>query len=556
MRFFTTLFLISFPLFFISAQPPASAQMDVGRLRISISQDGNLGSDDVPFLSYRLEDGTFVSLLQKGGLQFGGLDPTGNVVVANFDGTTNRPGLADFQGFLPGVFRVTKNQVETHIADFADNLMIDDTISAIFGWPGLGNSLFETYAEISLPLTYQNLADFWDANTDGVYNPDVGDTPHFFTRPFVEVCAPEKVPTEMFWVAFSQRSTDLSPVTFQINHFLTIASFGCPDADPGSLENRSFVIHYKTIYQEEESTIDTHFGLNMLSALGDPGNDALGTDPESNLAYFYSTTETDDAFGEEAVPMVGIFPLKGPLYPDASPTSLQNILPIYKYENGPVAFGPAADAAQFYNTLQGHWRDGSSLTFGGNGFESGEPTNFAFPGTPGNPEEWTFAAVDELPNGVGASINYEAIELLPGAVNEHTFVVVVTSEGTTAAERLASLRGDFEQLAPHITGTPFCSIYTDCSTLPSSIVTTEASFLSFRVYPNPINNDGQLLLDFGQDKSPDLQQLLVVDMLGRQLAVDWSNGKGVDVGQLPVGAYTILAQTVNGDWYRSRFVKR
>ncbi|MEM6396246.1 MAG: hypothetical protein AAF741_07850 [Bacteroidota bacterium] len=74
------------------------------------------------------------------------------------------------------VWDIRREEVEFHIADFADNGVIDNPQDRILGWPGIGNNEFSSIYGFDLP-SEGSLAPFKDIDSDGLYEPMHGEYP-------------------------------------------------------------------------------------------------------------------------------------------------------------------------------------------------------------------------------------------------------------------------------------------------------------------------------------------------------------------------------------------
>lgn len=550
MRITLTILSLAFIFHALLAQSEA-AVMDVGRLRVHISEDGSWGSNEQAFLEWRKDNGEYVSLLQKGGLHFGGVDLSSNLEVAVMDGTSNRAGFWEPQIELTGVFRVSREEILAHLADYEDNQNIDNPIPAIYAWPGVGNPFFFENTGQELPMLYYGAANFWDEDSDGMYNPDGGDTPFFDYRenPF---CGPESTPAELYWLSFTVAANPLLPNVPNLQIYTQIAHFGCANGAADELLNRSIIINSKIINFGTEVINNVRFGHRFRSALGNTAGDALATNPELGHTYFYELNGEDEAFGSEAVPTVSIAALSGPLNEMGEQISIDGVLPEYLYANGPAVFESAENTIEAYNLISGIWKDNTSLTSGGNGYDpNGTPTRWAFPGLPGS-ADWNFEAVSNPPQQVGYISSFPAFSLLPGAVNEVMLAVIVGNEGETLADVITGLDADTDALNSLFAEDGLCNTQPQCN--PSSVTSeTVVPALAVTISPNPVSNQ----LNVQLDEEIASAKIFIRDATGRL----WLQSSYADGGQirlltanLPGGVYLLTVQTAAGQ-RTLRFVK-
>ena len=76
------------------------------------------------------------------------------------------------------------------------------------------------------------------------------------------------------------------------------------------------------------------------------------------------------------------------------------------------------NAPEYYNYMTGRWKDGTPLTFGGNGFGGTETTNFAFYDEPNNPDGWSMCTENIPLEDVRTVQSSGPFRLDPGQINE------------------------------------------------------------------------------------------------------------------------------------------
>ena len=112
-----------------------------------------------------------------------------------FTGTTDIEQCRNWDRF----YEVTSEEIERHLRLFEQNSNYDEASipKGVKEWPARGNPFFESVFGFELPLTAQGLADFYDENEDGIYNPLDGDYPAIFQ----EGCDVPSIPDQMiFWI--------------------------------------------------------------------------------------------------------------------------------------------------------------------------------------------------------------------------------------------------------------------------------------------------------------------------------------------------------------------
>lgn len=427
-----------------------------------------------------------VSAIFAGGVWLGGRDPGGNLKLAaqtygrgggNFDyypgplhpgrsdvpggpladprrGTTGRDTCARWDKF----FTASGANVEAHIkawrqAQAQGETSLDPvTIPAdILGWPARGNRFFAGIHQFRLPETLQGLAGFWDQDFDGFYEPDEGDYPIVEIRGCFEA-RPPSCPDEMiFWVyndaGNNHRQTN-SPNKMQME--IQVQAFAYQTND--DLNNMTFQ-RYKLINRAIEQLDSTYFGMWVDPDLGCYTDDYIGCDVDRSLAYIYNADQLDGTNGCtcdqgintycDEIPILGIDYFRGPLNELGEELGMSS----FTYYNNQGFTGPpdtpTADPIapqEYYNYLSGRWRDGTPLTFGGDGYqEDGPITRYAFVDPPNDSDGWSMCS-EQLPIGDRRTVQASGpFTLLPGAVNELIIGVIWVPDQEYPCPRLDRL---------------------------------------------------------------------------------------------------------------------
>jgi hypothetical protein len=316
------------------------------------------------------------------------------------------------------------------------------------------------------------LAPFYDFNKDGVYNYLDGDYPWHDIKKEKDCQVDRRVSLygdlNYWWVMNDKGNihteTGADPIGMEIR-----AQAFC-FASNDEINNMTFY-NYELINRGSLTLFDTYFGFFTDGALGGPYDDYVGCDVSRGLAYYYNGNSFDadnggfKGYGENP-PAVGVDFFEGP-YQDND--GIDNAFGIGPKEalNG-IGFGDGivdnerfgmrrflyysnttngADPSQtdpvkssdYYNYLQGRWKDGSPFYYGGSGHISdadadpNTPCDFMFPGdtdplgwgTGGNPQpSWTEQSSGNVPNDRRFVQSAGPFLLKPGAINNITVGVV------------------------------------------------------------------------------------------------------------------------------------
>lgn len=524
----------------LAQQPSVTAVLQRNNIKAVVQSNGALFQDFsqgqfiVPYAPGQPE----ITALRGAGLWLGGLDAGGNLKVAAQ--LYNQNGMADFQtglhpenatGFSPlnKIWRVTREQIEAHRADFADNGVVDNPISAIFGWPGKDNLFFSDYNQgMTLPFTPSNLAPYWDNDGTGTYDPHRGDFPVLGIRGCLEN-AP--IADEMLWFAFHDAiaHTQTGGQRMNVEVQATVFTYGCQEAD-NPLNDVVFV-NYKIISLGVEQIFDTYFGIFTDIEIGNFNDDFAGCDPDRQLIFGYNSDPDDEGFYGANPPVVAIDFLRGPLSEGAQEVPVRALFPI-----GNNGIDPGTPV-EYYRLLSGQQVDGTAVANGG----------FPYPDDPNDPSGDSEVTADNTPGNRRMLSTFGPFRLDPGAVNELIVAFSFTQQpGATPLENVAAMYDRVDVLQNHFDGC-FSNLGNSCSPLVSSDEETIGARVEMKVMPNPASNEVRVLFS-GQE----VRRLEVYDATGKKVselfretgASEWR----LPVGQLPSGIYWVKAQGEDGSF--------
>lgn len=527
MRLQITLFLcLSLTAIRLSGQNPAGATLATNRVKAQFNTNGALFTDfqQGQFIAPYAPGQPEISLLRAAGLWVAGMDMAGNlsgaVQLYNTDGKSDyKPGPLNEYGQpfpdnpLTDIYRVTGAEIAIHLADLADNGVIDNPQSGVFGWPGRGNPFFELYHNgEALPNTQQGLAGFYDRDQNGNYDPDQGDYPTIEVRG----CPLQRFPTDMLWFVFNDVTTHpesgMSPLNMEIQ--CQAFAFDCTDESP--LRNSLFV-RYKMINWSLEPKQDMYFGLFNDFDIGNAADDFFGCDPARSLVFGYNGDTNDEGSYGTNIPVLAMDLFRGPLDTLGEEIPLAHVIP----------FNPATTntPVQYYNLLRGLLPDGTPA-----------PNNGLFyPGNPNDPGAGSETGAGNIPGERRVVASYGPMTLLPGAVNEIIAGYFFTQEpGNTPLQNVQAMYGRSDAIQAffdHCFGT---SDAISCSAVVDAPAAPEAPAL--QIFPNPAD---QLLTIASGDAG--ITRVQLTDMAGRPAYRQFMAGTvsqvNIPVSQLPAGVY-------------------
>lgn len=309
-------------------------------------------------------------------------------------------------------------------------------------WPAQGNPYWKENFDFDLPD--QPMANFYDYDLDGIYDPCKGDYPlqfdhdcnlHYHDGWLV-------IPAEINYFVLNDagRPHSLSGPAFLGMEYHVNAYAYTTDNDL----NNTTLFTYKTIYKGINYLWDYCFGLWIDPDLGCYLDDYFGFDVARNMAFIYNEDETDgsqadfcygtNTYGDE-IPMIGIDFLKGfripkvygrdengniladslgnPVLLDPTPFTGEYDTLIYSQVKSFTYFGNGGFGSEypmtgperskeesFYYYLTCRWTDGTPFTYGGNGYNIDVPDPYciAYPDAPNDPDGWSMCTA---PPGLG-----------------------------------------------------------------------------------------------------------------------------------------------------------
>ena len=407
---------------------PASSQtdLDLNNVRAAILNGGDMWWN-LTDQKYEVPKGSNRHSLFAGALWIGGIDAGGQLKVAAMNyrqgGNDFFPGpvdptttstAADICAKYDKHWKVTRQEVE----DFALNHTTPS--QSLVTWPGAGNNGAPSYG----------LAPFYDADGDGVYSIDAGDYPYYDLTGKVSCksCGSSTFKDVLYgdqtiWWVFNDvgnvhTETGGEPIGLEIQ----AQAFAFSTND--EINDMTFY-NYKIINRSTFSVSHTYFGQWVDPDLGNGGDDYVGCDVSRGLGYCYNGEEEDkDGSGQFAgekgyganPPAVGLDFFQGPLA-DAGdgidnnrncqvdePCEQIIMSKFVYYNNDGSLTGEPGTAKEFYGYLKGEWKDGTKMTYSGNGHLSGgTQCNFMFPGTSDQKYNWGTGGTCTNPGGSQAN---------------------------------------------------------------------------------------------------------------------------------------------------------
>lgn len=443
--------------------------LDINNIKARFNANGNHFWDLESLDEYFYPKDSATTTIFNHTLWLGGIDESGDLRVAAdryrqigrdyWTGPLTTDGNAAIDSATVNqwrkIWKLNKEEIAYHLAHWNDPGY--EAIEDISTWPAHGDT--------TLGQSY-NLAPFIDANSNGIYEPQLGDYPLI------------RGDQTLFFIFNDQKyhgETAGLPIGVEIHGFAY--AFDAPD-NP-ALNNTTF-LSYKIFNRSQHTLTDTYIGTFTDIDLGYAFDDFVGCDVGRGAYYAYNGTSIDgngepESFGENP-PAQGVIILGGPyIDPDGDDNpagecdeSLNGVgfgdgiadnerfgmNNFVYFENGS---GPTSDPQmyyEYYNFMKSIWRDSTAMEYGGNGHVSsgayGPAAKFMFPGMsdpcfwgtggqePFGPIDWTEETAGNTPGDRRGICSMGPFTLEPESFQkvDIAFVTAPGDENTNSIDRL------------------------------------------------------------------------------------------------------------------------
>jgi hypothetical protein len=567
-----TFLLISalLPLELLLAQcAPGNAQIDLKvnnvktRLRNTgdIYWDGTTGMYTVPYT-----ETSNVSALFTGALWLGGYTPGGALRLAapTYGAQTNQfdywPGPLSPTGTITSgecanwnkFFQVNRTEINTFLADFADNGALDDPIPlSILGWPAKGNPFFTQVHGFNLPVG-EELAPFYDRNENGVYEPNLGDVPLL------------KGDVSIWWVYndAGNNHANSGGVALKMEVQANAFSYNTePGPDSAYIDNATFY-EFKLRYRGTEPLANAYFSLWLDPDLGCYQDDYIGSLPAEQMGFVYN----GDAFDENCVgipgygnqiPVLAIKTIKPFVYKDNNGDEQELPFSSFTYYlNAGGSLGvPFADPStpiEYYNYMSGKWRDGTPLSKGGTGYNPGQPSYpYAFDGSLHNGTPWTECTANNIPDDRRFLMNFGPVNVFPGDEFEFVYAVMWWADQPYPCPDLNNYVEDADSLVAFYN---WVSEEIKNIPQPSSVSSVYDRESPLQVFPNPMQQGSWFFVKGDQARIRDLAVTNISGQVVRQYQNVMQHSLLMERNDLPSGIYLYRAVLDDGSVWTGKLV--
>lgn len=506
------------------------ATIDVNHVKATVRSDGVLFFDGAngQFIAPH-EDGQIgVSTLKTAGLWMAGKvagtdDIRGAIQLYNEDGNNDfmtSPLEADTgepTEAVEKVYRVTGAEIEALLADFNDNGVIDNQNlnQNIYGWPGDNSPYYYDIRNEEQPKTFFGYKNFWDRNSDGVYDPDDGDIPNVVIRG----CDEEPViADDLLYFIFNDNvehtESGMDPIRIEVQTM--VYGFNCSESPIGN----TLFLRYRINNRSLVDLDSFYVGLFADFDIGNPEDDFIGSDMPQALVYGYNGDEYDAGGYADNIPAMALDFLRGPLDSSRNEVPLSHVMPVGEL--------PLNSPEEYYNLLSGKFPDGSAPPNG----------SFFFNGNPNIPGDWSEVEEGNDPGERRTLSSFGPFYLQQGAVNE--LIVALTfyqEEGNTPLENIEAMYEQSSQVQALYDNCFDLSTVSSCTPIFSSIF-ERPELEGMEIFPNPATHQVNI-----EELQPNMERISLSTLDGKRvLEKEIEKGQSqitVELGELPNGVYIL-----------------
>ncbi|MDA3911055.1 MAG: T9SS type A sorting domain-containing protein [Bacteroidales bacterium] len=422
--------------------------LDINQVGTTVKGYGSMFYDGDAYPRYQVPIDSNTNSIYASGLWIGGYDQSDNLHLSAVRYGENPGSGISLYDFSPGplssdtenpgngdttlsnkynrVWKIDRFDIEQFNYNYNRSFEIPDDME---DWPG---NLEDD----------QGLAPFIDQNGDGIY--DLGDGDY-----------PKIRGDQMLWWLINDNThpneeTGGIPLGVEMHHSLYGYRYDNPVDEYTELINYQTYLNVKIINRSTQKYDSVYIGVWIDGDIGNPMDDYIGCDVPRNSFYFYNGDDYDENFldytGYKSKPPVQtVTILNGPLADadgidnDSDGIVDNECLKMSKflyYNNTFQGANPAItdpfEAQDYYNYLTGRWKDGTPVSYGGNGHINGGaniniPCNYMFPGdtdpegkgTNGIPQApWSEETENNTPDDRRGLCSIGPFTMHPGESNE------------------------------------------------------------------------------------------------------------------------------------------
>ena len=459
------------------------------------------------------------------------------------------------------VWKLTKDEIVYHKFHYTD--LGYQPIEAIKTWPAHG--------DVTAGQS-QYIAPFVDVDGDGVYDPMAGDYPLIRGDQCVFFVLNDVRP---------HNETKGGALGIEVH----VMAYEFYNPDTLAMHNTVFY-SYKVFNRSTHTYHNTIMGLNTDFDIGYSLDDNIGCDVSRGLYYGVNSSPVDgngepEAYGDTVPAQTVILLSSGLMNADGednlagecnesingtgfgdgiADNECFGMNRFVYYSSGGAAISDPSVAADYYQYMNGLWKDGTAIEYGGTGHISGgaygPAARFVFPGMsdpcywgtggeePYGPVDWTMklaglGAVDVRGTGFSGEFTFESGDMQRFDI---AYVSAFAEEGKTALETVLDY-SDYVKAQYRKNPDEFGYQY-----LGVADKAQESRLVNLKVWPNPAHDR----ISFVYDGSENPAVYTVRSVTGKTVAsAQIQSGETVlvDMSNFPKGLYIVNVNTQKGNYW-------
>lgn len=189
-----------------------------------------------------------------------------------------------------------------------------------------------------------------------------------------------------------------------------------------TLINNNLFLEYSIINRSSNVYDSVKVGIHLDTEIGGPLDDYIGCDSLNNIMFGFNSDQNDES--SAGINGYGFNP------PAVGLKFLDQTMDSYVSYSGAVGLhnGFPTTQGEVLNYLNGNWKNGAKITYGGNGFNpsSNQFTKFMFTGNPLSNSGWTEPNSSIIPNDKSAIASIPYFTLQP---NERKTITIAVGYG-------------------------------------------------------------------------------------------------------------------------------
>ena len=413
------------------------------------------------------------------------------------------------------LWKVDCNEIFSFVNAFSSGAVAANTYTIppdILTYPAKGLGKFQQYFE-----------PFYDPNNNGQYNPSgEGDYP---------VIKGHQQILSIYNDNYAAHTEAAAPAMGLEIHERNYSYYDPNLPDSMKAVNYSTFHHY-TIYNRSNLTYDSVFIADWsdVDLGGNYADDFVGTDTVNNIVYCYNGDNFDESgvlpgYGA-MIPVTSNAILKTPctndgidndhdgLIDELGEQFIMNRSMYYLNNIGPVipAMTNPDSAIHYYRFMNAMWKDGTPLTYGGNGYGGNSKTNYLFSGNPATNNGWTEASANNSPGDRRIIYSSGPFTFPAKSKIEWGYVVVYSQDTSQSINTITQFNSRVQRDVRNVRWYDQTHQSPQCMP-PLTVGIKNYTFEQegVRVFPNPANN----LVTIQLDKNHSHLEIRLLDVCGR-----------------------------------------